>query len=358
MMGIRLEDEALELTLERAVALARAGKPVPQVWIERTERLAELGIKTYIAALGGALLAKATNGVVDSLTQDEAAGSRGYSLRRSTEFLTLHNHDRFHLGATGRWPLNNRPFLGGPARIDEFTKISARARPAFEQFRDALVALNRMSAGDAMDALAAYLRVRIAVQERERAERHAALEVRGPGDIAALLTATEIFVAEDAEGGRRGQALAAAVLDCAFADVRLRSINDPGAGDVRVFAAGDRLLLVVEVKQLAVGQEIPRELAAEAAGLGAHKALLVVLAARHAALDREQARRSALADHGVLLEVCESVRELVGAVAVFSTTDPAHIVRTLPGAYATRLREHEVSASGQRRWRELMDARE
>lgn len=357
MMGIRLDDEALELTLERAMALARGQQPVPQVWLERIERLGELGIKTYIAALGGALLAKATNELVDSLTQDEAAGARGYSLRRTTEFLALHNHDRFHLGATGRWPLNNRPFLGGPARIDEFTKISPRARPAFEQFRDALVPLNQMSAHEALNALAAYLRVRGAVQQSELALRRAALELGGPASLVALLTATEIFVSEDPEGGRRGQALAAAVLDCAFDDVRLRSINDPGAGDIRVFTATQQVGLAVEVKQLAVGQETPRNLAAEAAGLGADSALLVVLAPGHAALDREQARRHALADYGVVLEICESVRELVGAIAVFSSTDAAHILQTLPGAYAQRLREHGVSIAGQQRWRDLMDAR-
>jgi hypothetical protein len=108
--------------------------------------------------------------------------------------LALHNHGRFHLGATWRWPLNNRPFLGGPARIDEFTKISARAGPAFEQFRDALVAINQM---DSEEILAAYLRVRAAVQRRELAARRAALSVTGSGGLAAGLTAAEIFAVED-----------------------------------------------------------------------------------------------------------------------------------------------------------------
>ena len=137
-MGIRLEDQTLLLTLDEALALARSTEELPAVWITRVDRLGGLGVKTYIAALGGALLAKAADPRVDSLAQDEAAGPRGYSLRKAAEFLAQQNDGRYHLGAEGRWPLNNRPFLGGPARIDEFTKISGKARPAYEAFLDAL----------------------------------------------------------------------------------------------------------------------------------------------------------------------------------------------------------------------------
>ncbi|MGH9045903.1 MAG: restriction endonuclease, SacI family, partial [Acidimicrobiales bacterium] len=69
---------------------ARSRSPVDAVWTERVERLGTLGVKTYIAALGGALLAKAADARVDSLTQDAGAGPHGYSLRRVAEFLAEH----------------------------------------------------------------------------------------------------------------------------------------------------------------------------------------------------------------------------------------------------------------------------
>src|ERR1700689_773607 len=98
-MGIPMRPEALLLTLDRAIERARSQEKLPAVWLQRVERLGELAAprasgKTYIAALGGALLAKATDPAVDSLTQDEAAGPRGYSLRTATEFLTKNNHGR------------------------------------------------------------------------------------------------------------------------------------------------------------------------------------------------------------------------------------------------------------------------
>jgi SacI restriction endonuclease len=360
-MGIPLHPEAMLLTLDRAIELARSHEKLPAPWLQRVERLGELAAprasgKTYIAALGGALLAKATDPTVDSLTQDEAAGPRGYSLRTATEFLTKNNHGRFHLGVERANPLNNRPFIGGPPRIDEFTKIHPRARPAFELFTDCVVEINRMSSEEAICAFASYMRVRMAVADKERIAKKEALALAGSGVSSAVLNAAEVFIAADPEGGKRGQALVAAIMDCFFNEVRLRGINDPGAGDVRVMEGGD-IILPVEVKQKSVDEETGLELARDAAMMGADKALLVVLAARHRPLDREFVRRRALDEHGVMVEVCESVRELVGAVAVFGGVRASAMAERLPSAYALRLREHEASEIGQRRWAELMEQR-
>lgn len=75
-MGIKLEDQALLLTLDDALALARSTEELPALWIARVERLGGLGIKTYIAALGGAPLAKATDPRVDSLAPPWSAATR------------------------------------------------------------------------------------------------------------------------------------------------------------------------------------------------------------------------------------------------------------------------------------------
>jgi hypothetical protein len=218
-MGIRLEDQALLLTLDDALASARSTEELSAVWIARVERLGGFGIKTYIAALGGALLAKATDPRVDSLAQDEAAGPRGYSLRKAAEFLAQQNNGRFHLGAEGRWPLNNSPFRGGPVRIDDFTKVSGKARPAYEAFLDALRDLNRLERTEALDALASFLRVRMAVQDAEREAVRTARRMESELALEDLVGIVDRFVRVAPEGGRRAQALAAAVLDCAFDDI-------------------------------------------------------------------------------------------------------------------------------------------
>ena len=303
-----------------------------------------------------ALLAKATDPRVDSLVQDSKAGPRGYSLRKVAEFLVKQNQGRFHMGVTGRWPLNNSPFLRGPYRIDEFTKISKQGMQSYLLFRDCLVDLNKMSAEQAQSAFVAWLRARIAAQEAARLAGQRSLQMTSGLDAGSLVAASEQFVREDPEGGRRGQAFVAAALDCAFDDVVLQSINSPRSGDVQVRREG-QLAWIVEVKQMSVDEGVAFELAIEARARGVSLALLAVIADQQVPLDRERIRRQAIQDHRVMLEVTESVRELIGMIAVFSMTTIDQIVRELPARFAVRMREHGVSEAGQQRWRELIEAR-
>jgi len=355
-VGITLDKQKMTVIIEEAVVKARSGDDLPEIWLRRVEQLSALETKTYIAALGGALLAKATDHRVDSLAQDRKAGAHGYSLRVATELLAERNHGRFHMGATGRNPLNNRPFLGGPSRIDEFTKINKGARPSFELFRDALVDLNRMSEQQAFDALAAWMRVRMATQVKEAAEARQSLALSTALDPTELFEVTAMFVGEDPEGGRRGQALVAAALDCAFDSVVLQPINNPRPGDVRVLR-GDHVVWVIEVKQVSVEEQAAFDLAREAHALGASLAMLAVIADDQQPLDRERIRRRALKDHRVMLEVVESAGELLSTVCVFSTTPIEEMVERFPGRYAERMREHGVSVAGRRRWSQLVEAR-
>lgn len=355
-MGIALSDEQLVLVLDDAVARARSNVAVPPTWTERVDRLGQLGIKTYIAALGAAMLAKATDPRVDVLTQDVGAGPHGYSLRKVAELMAKQNHGRYHMGATGRNPMNNRPFLGGPARVDEFTKISAAARPAYEAYRDCLIDLNKLSTGQASDALVAWLRVRMQVQATTTEEHGRSVALVTKLDADALIEAAERFVRENPENGRRGQAFVAAALDCAFDDVVLQPINNPHPGDVQV-RRGGKVVWIAEVKQVAVDEQTAFDLALAAQAIGASVALLAVFAPLHQPLERERVRRQALRKYWVMLEIAESVRELLGHIAVFSTASLERIVEQLPGRYAARMREHGVSELGQRRWRELMEAR-
>ena len=355
-MAIEFKEGALKRTLDEAIAAARGKSEVDEVWLARVERLGAMGVKTYIAALGGALLAKATDSRVDSLTQYPDGGPRGYALRTTTEFLAKNNNGRFDMGARGRWPLNNRPFLGGPSRIDAFKKIHPRAKPAFDVFFDCLVDLNELDEDGAKAALTAWMRARIDVAETERKRLAEEVDLRTTARPDDLLAALDAFVQDDPEGGKRGQALAAAVFDCIAEAVHLRSINDPGAFDVSVSDQHGKTLLGIEVKQAAVKKETAMALAREAAEARLDKALLVVLHPKHQSLYREEIRSQALREWGVAVEVVEGVRELVGQAAVFSDVPSSELIAELPGNYAARMREHEVSEDGVRRWRGTVES--
>jgi hypothetical protein len=299
-VAIHLDRADLSVALERAYQLARSNQPLSSAWDKRVARI-EDAPKTYVAALGAALLAKATNARVDSLSHKPEASERGYALRGVAEFLATKQADLgIHLGATGRWPLNNAPFNRNHARIDRLHSISRQARPYYEDLVRYLRELDRANEDAATEALAVFIRRRRAFAQAELQRRRTLVAAATP--FAEILEVASLFVTEDHEGGRRGQAFAAAVLDCAYTSVRLRTINDPGRIDVSAWE-GDAMALAVEVKQLPVDEGVALDLAADTAAAGCDRALLVALDLRQPLLDRERVRQDGLAGHGVLTEV-------------------------------------------------------
>jgi hypothetical protein len=350
-VAIRLKREDLEVALERAFLLSRDESSLPKDWLQRVRRIEDAPSKTYTAALGAALLAKATDDKVDSVSWKAIASERGYSLRTVGEFLASKQSAMgFHLGATGKWPLNNSPFYKNHARIDRFEGIDARARPFYDDLVRYLHELDRLDSSQATRALAAFLHRRIAFADAER-ERRKTL-VASSAVLAEVIDIARLFVTEDPEGGRRGQAFAAAVLDCAYDDVRLRSINDPNPIDVSAWAGGG-MVLAVEVKQLVVDESTAVALAKDAAENGCDRALLVALHPAQQHFDREHIRHEALVNHGVLVEVCASVEELVARVLSGSRLPLTEASIRIQEWYAARMAEHGLVDESRERWANL-----
>jgi hypothetical protein len=354
-LTVKLDKTELGLTLDRAHAIARSKEDLPSEWLHHVERMEECPSKTYIAALGAALLAKATDSRVDSLARAAAAGPSGYSIRAVGEFMASEaSRYGYHLGATGPWPLNNSPFYRNADRIDRFTNIRADAKPYYDDLVRYLQDLNRLTEDQALLGLAAFLRRRIAYADALKAESAAIASVRG-GAYAEVVELATLFCIEDPEGGKRGQALVAALFDCVYDEVDLKGINNPRPLDVRVLRDG-RIVLGAEVKQVAVREDTGLHLATEARGLDCDKALLVAIATDQEALDRDGLRQRALHEHGVLLQVAETVPELFAAVTVFASVSASDVAVRFPGAYAARMQEHEVSIAGRERWSALIEA--
>ena len=292
----------------------------PPIWIDRVHRIGECPSKTYAAALGTALLAKASDGQVDVLTIKSKAGARAYSMRGVVKVLVekapIYGYD---LGVAGPEPLNNQPRFGAD-RVDRTENVHRDNQKCHQEIVRMLSDLNKASEADAARALAAFLRARIAAAASYRAASASltAARPRGLGELTELLT---VFIREDPEGGRRGQALVAALLDLGNEEVSLAAINDPTGIDVAVFD-GTRLVLPVEVKQKAVDEDVAIRTAQRAAEGHADKALLVALAREQRPLDRERVRKQARDAHGVVLAIWEGVEELVYEVATRSRSHP------------------------------------
>ena len=350
-MGITIQRGRLEEVLQRAVIAAESDSPVPGIWIDRIERIENCPSRTYVAALGTALLAKATDERIDALTIKSKAGPNAYSMRGVVKVLAekaaIYG---YHLGATGPEPLNNQPWFSAE-RVDRMANVHANDAPFHRDIVRYLTELNSLDGDHAFAALVAYLRKRLAVGEAERA-RMASLRASASNDLASLIDVVTLFIRNDPEGGRRGQSLVAAVLECAHPEVFLAPINSPVGLDVELRDDGEGLL-GIEVKQKPVTEATALHLAEEARRVGVDKALLVALAPDQRALDRERVRTEALALHSVLVAIWESVGELITEVALQASCTAVEFAERLPGVYLQRMQSHGVSQSGLDYWVDL-----
>src|SRR4051812_10492432 len=80
-MGLTIDKHKATERFAEALALARSGAPLPEGWIDRTQKIGMAKSKTFTPVLGTALLAKATDRFVDVLSLREGESHKSYSAR-------------------------------------------------------------------------------------------------------------------------------------------------------------------------------------------------------------------------------------------------------------------------------------
>ena len=126
-MAIRIDRNTARRILREEVANAAEGQ-IDEPWARLVARLSEACASsggTHIAFLGTALLAKAVDLRVDVFSVKARSGTAGaYSARGLCTDPLVGEAVRggFHIGVTGREPLNNQPYF----RLDRATEEAMR----------------------------------------------------------------------------------------------------------------------------------------------------------------------------------------------------------------------------------------
>lgn len=218
------------------------------IWVDLTKELADkckVKNKTMIAMLGTALLAKATDVSVDPYSLQVGSNREGntYSARALCKEVLAANSKRLgiDIGVTGREPLNNQPFFGKKRVTSDF-KVRSDAQEALLILLKALDELNKISTTkQARIALRSFLQV----QKRSKPQITLATDAGDEYDVNDLIKKIDLFVSKNSEGGKRAQAVSAALLDVLYGERRIdaKRINDPGRkmpGDIGVFERESR----------------------------------------------------------------------------------------------------------------------
>lgn len=308
--------------------------------------------KTYVAALGTSLLAKATDDRIDPLSIKATYSDRTFSLRTLGHAVLVPSArvHGFSLRVTGREPLNNQPFF----RYDHMMDITrVRNGRQHADFITGLQAADDLSAAQALAALAAYLRIAI-----QQADIYDSAEVP-PGrlGLSALVAATRSFVVESRpERPKRLQAIAAAALDLGHSDVRSRKINDPSRdypGDVQAYASG-LPYLAVEVRGKAVPLTEAEAFVEACARAGISRVVLFVDWTAHRHIETAEIESKAVRQEDVLLTIFESVEHLLLEAIAWSDAPVFDATKLFAEAAIVRLREIEVPVSTLAEWSDLL----
>ena len=148
-MPILLDYNVARERFEEALKRAKSKADVPQQWQDRTRKVGESPSKTFIAMLGTALLAKATDDRVDPFALKTRAFPTAYSARSLCKdvLVPCAVEAGIHLGTTGREPLNNQPFFRHE-RVGPDMAVRPSARPHLLYLCEALESAKSLSRAD------------------------------------------------------------------------------------------------------------------------------------------------------------------------------------------------------------------
>lgn len=360
---IKIDQEAARKTLERAADLAEQGK-ASRAWCERIRRLSEICAKanrTHVAFIGTALLARATDPRADVHSLHVQAGTRGAYSARSVAKEVLVPMSRalgIDLGVTGREPLNNQPYFRYHQVSLQMT-VKGNARAALKavcEMLDELALVRDQS--KALAALAAFVEVRRGYW----APALAYIVPETTFGMEELVEQIEAFVAANSEGGRRAQAVAAALMDVAEGpeNVATARINDPDRnfpGDVATYTTADheddrKLTRVIEVRDKPVPDADLLSFATKAARFSVARAAVLAVSPQQPQFDATAAQREARAE-GVTLEPFVGWREFVRQLFFWLRSDAIDPVKEAHERIYARLVELECSRESQENWLSL-----
>lgn len=367
-MPVRIDKKRADEILKEEAKKEKEGFDVPPKWeqlITEFSVACDDSSKTHIAFLGTALLAKATNINVDPFSVKASDSSEGaYSARGLGHGVLVPNAPLLdiHLGVTGREPLNNQPYFRIKRATTEILLplIRGHAEGVVRLLVDMLEHISHFDTPEtARDALRAFIRVR----RRYKPEYKTSFGTTSVLSIDRFIISVEKFVLDNAEGGKRAQAIAAGLMDLFSGDeqrVESGRINDPDrhlAGDVGVFALmNDGQYIwerVFEVRDKPVSEEDIVLFAQKCAIDGIERAAVLAVSQNQKPLDLKQAIKWSK-EKGISLTVFTEWRPFIEQVFFWCHKRMDESLNIAYRRIRARLIEVEVSPQAIELWDDLL----
>jgi SacI-like restriction endonuclease len=356
----RIDKARARSILFEEAARAAAGfiDPAWERLIEAFSQACETSSRTHIAFLGTAILAKCLDVRFDAFAVKESEGERAYSARGLCHNVLVPNAPEIdiNLGVTGKEPLNNQPYFR-VQRVSRDMPVRGPVRPVIEMLCGILDKLETLTTeAEARQALRAFIAIR-----KRYGQRYAPLtRITAAMTTEELLAAINSFVGETSEGGRRAQAVVAALMDVFAGSERVHvgRINDPSRtvpGDVavRLRDAPVRWERVFEVRDKPVSREDLLLFITKCRAAGISEIAVVAVASAQEEIPLTEARAWAI-ERGMTLSVFRTWDELVRQALYWGPTPQIEALARCPAVIYERLVGLEVSPAGVSAWLDLI----
>jgi len=349
--------------LSQRLADRRAAQPpAPGSWSKvKDEVYAWKGAKTYLAMLLVGLIARATSDKADARSLQANSGQPGsFNAARVWEIFYNHAEGRLFLLNLKRVPFNNSPFYGKRHFDPNWENVRSGNRVRLSRLAHWLDSLNTMSAEEAGVALRDFMS---GIPDSPNAQL---VKVTASGvSLPAFFEATEQFLLDNSEGGRRGQAFVAACFGLIHGDrvFTPSSVNDPSRnepGDVRVTETDpERLALFVEAKQKLVKAADVHSFAKEVrqhdpTGVAGYAALVNDQHASRSSLAGLPSWQEILEKDSVLMRIWSSPAELLSEAIFWSALDIDSAAAAFSALFARYLVHVGVEVETAQAWRDAI----
>jgi hypothetical protein len=308
---------------------------------------------TYLPVLTVMLVARSIRekSDLDVLDIQQGSSSRGYSASSIAghliKFVTQVGID---MRTTSSQVMNSQPFTFKKRVVPDMA--GERVKAAYSRFLAAAERVELLDSATAAEVLALIFHLRRGAAKPESEN----LMITGDRrTLIAIIDATTEFVSRNSEGGKVGQAFAAALFDILFPTnaVRMGNNNDPSTmipGDVQVGGDG-RFWLWAEVKQKAVVTSEIQSFVDRVKAIGGDRAMYFALgnALYPQNIDAAQLQKRALKD-GVELTIYSAVEQALEDLLPKSSGSAGMQAEALANRLLNRLHEAQVTSGLEEAW--------
>lgn len=316
-MGFR-PDHALAERIVRTAFYDAQTDLIDPDWEELVREVWNYKTKTYVPALGTAMLAKILNPRADVFSIKVTDDPRSFSLRNLCHqtLVPLAVELGFSIRNTGREPINNQPWFRYN-NVLEFERV--RQQDEFDSYSAILGKLSGSSPDEARRAFIAYM----AVAQTAFARIQEVVAVGGVADAAAFVEAVDELLEIPGFGPYLTQSLGAVIMQSFYPTIISRRLNDPSRdlpGDVQALDEDGHVVASLEARFKAVSEQDVKTFVASCGRVNIPRA--IILALGHPISTSETLYEWAWVKQDVVLAVFSSVQEAVFTMLAWSPEPP------------------------------------